>query len=380
MEDDTMNIVKKGLVYSGKDTEKFRSCAFPGIAVLPGGRWICSFRAAPEKGPLDGQEVMLTWSDDEGSTWTQPITPFDSPKVEGKPGLFRTAYITPLDEKKIMAVLCWVDYSNPGLPFFNEETEGLMDTKIFTAESTDMGETWSEPELVDVKGFNMPVPITGPILALDNGELACQFELNKHYNDVVEWRHSSVLAFSKDKGKTWYDSSIVSSHPENRIFYWDQRPAVMNDGRILDVFWTFDRKDAKYLNIHGRESVDNGKNWTEMWDTGVPGQPAAPVHLNNGHIGMVYVDRTGSPTIKIRLSKDGGYTWPEDTELKIYSSTYDKQEYGKKSMQDAWEEMGKFSVGLPATTRLANGDILVVFYAGPETDQTDIHWTRISGS
>jgi hypothetical protein len=375
-----MNIVQKGLVYSGKDSDTSRSCAFPGISVLPGGRWICSFRAAPKKIPLDGQRVMLTWSDDEGSTWTHPISPFVPPKVDGKPGLFRCAYITPVTDKKIMAVLSWVDNSDPSLPFFNEETEGLMDTRIFIAESTDMGETWSEPELVEIEGFNMPVPITGPILLLGNGELACQFELNKHYYDITEWRHSSVLAFSKDRGKTWYSSSIVSSHPENRIFYWDQRPAVMQDGRILDLFWTFDRKDAKYLNIHGRESVDNGKNWTEIWDTGVLGQPAAPVYLNNGYIGMVYVDRTGSPVIKLRLSRDEGRIWPEDTELIIYDSEYNKQECGKKTMQDAWEEMGKFSVGLPATTRLENGDILVVFYAGPETDQTDIYWTRISGN
>ena len=46
-------------------------------------------------------------------------------------------------------------------------------------------------------------------------------------------------------------------------------------------------------------------------------------------------------------------------------------------MQDAWAEMGKYSVGLPATVQLENGDILVVYYAGPETDQTDIQWVRI---
>jgi len=46
-------------------------------------------------------------------------------------------------------------------------------------------------------------------------------------------------------------------------------------------------------------------------------------------------------------------------------------------MQDAWAEMAKFSIGLPSTAFLQNGDILVVYYAGPETDQTDIHWARV---
>jgi hypothetical protein len=46
-------------------------------------------------------------------------------------------------------------------------------------------------------------------------------------------------------------------------------------------------------------------------------------------------------------------------------------------MQDAWAEMSKFSIGLPATCALKNGDILVVYYAGPEVDCTDIKWARI---
>ena len=48
-------------------------------------------------------------------------------------------------------------------------------------------------------------------------------------------------------------------------------------------------------------------------------------------------------------------------------------------MEDAWAEMGQFSMGLPATAQLSNGDILAVYYAGPETDQTTIEWVRIQG-
>ena len=46
-------------------------------------------------------------------------------------------------------------------------------------------------------------------------------------------------------------------------------------------------------------------------------------------------------------------------------------------MADAWTEMGKFSVGLPATAALPDGDVLVVYYAGRETDRTDIEWARL---
>jgi hypothetical protein len=54
------------------------------------------------------------------------------------------------------------------------------------------------------------------------------------------------------------------------------------------------------------------------------------------------------------------------------------QSWKKRTMQDAWSEMAAFSLGLPATALTANGDVLIVYYSGPSTDQTDILWTRVS--
>lgn len=79
---------------------------------------------------------------------------------------------------------------------------------------------------------------------------------------------------------------------------------------------------------------------------------------------------------------DGGYAVavphpprrvrPDNTEIVLHQTSPRSQTWKKKSMQDAWAEMGKFSVGLPTTTLLENGDVLVVYYSGPHTDQTDI--------
>ena len=49
----------------------------------------------------------------------------------------------------------------------------------------------------------------------------------------------------------------------------------------------------------------------------------------------------------------------------------------KQAMQDAWEEMGKYSVGLPATALTPDGDLLVFYYAGQKTDDTNIEYARI---
>ena len=61
----------------------------------------------------------------------------------------------------------------------------------------------------------------------------------------------------------------------------------------------------------------------------------------------------------------------------LYLAETESQTWRKKSMQDAWAEMSKFSIGLPATTLLQNGYVLVVYYVGLETDLTDVQWVCV---
>ncbi|MBN2308477.1 MAG: exo-alpha-sialidase [Candidatus Hydrogenedentes bacterium] len=373
-----MRIVDEGTVVSSAPGTEHQSCTFPGICVLPNGRWLVGFRAAPAKLSVAGQSACFTWSDDSGATWTPPASPFPPPEPGGKPGRNRTLHPTALGGSRVLATLCWVDSSDPSLPFFNETTQGLLDTRVFHALSTDNGESWSQPVPMDTAVFGVPCPTTGPTLVLADGEWACQFELNKHYHDTAPWRHASVLMFSNDQGGTWPGHVVASTDPENRFFYWDQRPALLSDGRVLNVFWTYDSLNAAYVNIHARLGSPDARTWTPLWDIGLPGQPAPPVHLPDGRIALVYVDRTAAPIIKLRTSPDDGATWPGDTELVIARPELPSQNAHKTSMQDAWAEMGRFSIGLPATALTPDGHLLVVYYSGPDTDETDIKWARIA--
>ena len=210
------------------------------------------------------------------------------------------------------------------------------------------------------------------LLKCPTGIWRFQFELNKHYYDKT-MASFSVMIFS-EMGKKLPEYSIITKTPKIR-FLWIKDQCYL--GSLLDLFWTYNRATGKYLNIHACKSADNGRTWTKIWDTGVQGQPAPPVSLDDGSIAMVYVDRTSRPTIKMRLSFDKGKTWPDETEIVIYSSGINSQTQEKSTMQDAWAEMGKFSVGLPMTTLLPDGTVLVVFYAGAHTDFTDIRWARI---
>lgn len=372
-----MRVIDRGLVFLDEDGGERSSACFHGACVLPGGRWLVGFRAAPKKSDAFPQRVLVTWSDDEGKTWSPPVEPCTKQTLSGVPGVWRAGQPTALGGRRVAMVLYWVDASDPNRPFFNEQTEGLLDSRIFLTLSEDAGETWSAPRPFDTSPFTMPTPITGPILLLPGGEWALQFETNKPYNDTSVWHHKSVLMYSRDEGRTWPEFAEVAADPEARIFYWDQRPNVLADDTILDLFWTFDRQRAVYLNIHARASKDNGRTWSDLWDTGVPGQPAPPVSLPDGRIAMPYVDRQRTPTIKLRVSSDNGRTWPASTELVLDDRLDRTQQSGKSSMQDAWNEMAAFSVGLPTTVALPDGDVLVVYYTGPKPDHTGLYWVRV---
>lgn len=367
-----------GTVFAGKPGAPHASATFPLPCVSRSGRWLCAFRGAPEKIPNVGQEALLTWSDDCGRTWREPFAPFGAPpQIDGRPGLFRFAGLTRLHQGRLLAAVNWVDHSDPEAPYFNETTEGLLDTRIFLATSDDDGHTWSTPAPMDTSPFDVPTPLTGSIVRFEDDELACQIELNKHYDDTAPWHHASVLLFSRDGGATWPRHSVVTQDPENKIFYWDQRAALLPDGRLYDAFWTYDREASTYLNIHTRFSDDRGRSWTALRDSGVPGQPGPVFPLEDGELAMPVVDRSGAPKITVRRSEDNGVTWPDKNTLVVYDSAGATQTREKSSMQDAWSEMYAFSVGLPSVAPLPGGGGLLVYYAGPETNATGIHWAKI---
>lgn len=370
-----MEIIDQGVVCAGQKGTDWQSCAFPSCCVLPSGRWIASFRAASKKENAPGQRVVLSCSDDEGKRWSEPVAPFLPTEVEGKLGSFRNAYLSSCGDNRVSISLYWIDESDFSRPWFNEKTGGLWDSRIFNALSEDGGETWSVPVIVDTTPYNVPTAVTGYLLNLPNGELACQFETYNHYDDTCPWEFRSVIMFSADGGKTFPRHTVVSA--ADRIYHWDQKLSVLPDGSVIGIFWTYDDKESEYLNIHASKSLDSGYTWSEPWDTGVPGQPGLTVSTLDGGMVIPYVDRTDAPAIKMRKSNDGGQTWPEESEIILYDSRIASQTISKDSMQGVWDELEKYSVGLPAPAILPDGGVLVVYYVGRDADQTDIRWSHI---
>ncbi len=98
-----MKAIAGGTIFRGEKDTDHQSCAFAGICILPGGRWISSCRAASAKKRTVGQHILLSWSDDQGGSWREPFNPFDPPSVDSKPGLFHSAQLTALGGHQVLA-------------------------------------------------------------------------------------------------------------------------------------------------------------------------------------------------------------------------------------------------------------------------------------
>jgi Neuraminidase (sialidase) len=370
----TMKILDRGVIPKPANDKNFNSITFPCITKLPSGRWLAGFKAAEIKGDCDYINAQMTWSDDKGKTWIKPFDPVKLPDINGVPGQKRIIYFLSLGGSRVLMLSNWVDSSDTSKPYYDPDTESLKDTRIFISFSEDNGETWSDPELMSTYPVNDPVPLTGPPFILKDGTIVCQFEINKHIGDKSKWVHKSAMIFSNDGGHSW--GNVVKVTEEPGMYYWDQRPNVLSDGiTIVDFFWTLDGMRQQYLNIHARKSRDGGKTWGDLWDTGIYGQPGQPVDIGDGRIATIEIDRSVRPIITMRTSHDTGRTY--DDALVIYDSDQKKQDSRSISMNEAWNEMAKFSVGHPNLLRLGENEILAYYYAGHHTDNTNIEFVRI---
>ena len=370
-----MKILYHDIVYSGQNTPALSSCAFPSICQLHDGTILASFKGAETKGPYNKTDrAVVCISKDNGKTFGDPIEFFTPPMVDGKATTLRLIYLVEVAPDNLLAVVNAVDATMEALPYYNEETEGLKDTYIMVSHSADSGRTWTPLERVQVKTFyDMPMPLTGAPFITADGRIGIQFEVNKPYYETEYWVHHSAVVYSADGGYTWGDEVVITDCPT--VYYWDQRLDVLADGRVADIFWTFDRNKGDYINIHQCMSTDGGRTFSELADTGLVGQPGNIVDGNDGELITIYINRDSVPIIKLAKSKGGGKTWEDALTVFDYgANTKGKQNTG---MNDVWSEMAAFSVGHPFLKRMQDGTLWAYFYSGPSTHRTDFHVVKI---
>jgi hypothetical protein len=338
---------------------------------------VVAFRTGSTKDSAD-EDVHVMLSEDQGATWRSVFEGFgNTPPDSG--GRIRSAGLTEVRPGRLMGAFTTFDRSDPSLPLANPETQGTLPARTFVGESENAGHSWSplrEVSLAPHEGT-----LTGNTLILRDDTLALPYEAWKGYYDPSPGEHHASLRLSADGGKTWTGPVIVAHDSHNRLLYWDQRLCVNpQDGRLVGMFWTHDRQAQQDVPIHIAWGAPNGMEWSEPVSTGVAGQICTPLYLADGRLFAAYVHRHSPPSLRAMLSTDDGHAWDSDGELLFYAKTLERQEsgmQGKRDFGDYWADMNIWTFGHPAAVQLANGEVLVAYYAG-DSAAMSIHWVRIA--
>ena len=374
-----MKLEHHGLVYDASDRPKDeRVASFISLCRLSSGSLICGFQLGSAKHAVTST-IRFCRSEDNGSNWREMPARFES-ELNGVPGSLSSGELVELAPQHLLLYATWMDRSDPDRPLFDPETEGVLHTRQLLAESHDDGLTWSswrEIPIPDLGGCTC----TGPIQQWPDGRIALAFESYKDFDDPSPSAHAAWLLVSEDHGQSFSLPFPVARHPEDRIYYWDQRLCRGgDDDDAIALFWTHDLPAKRDLMIHLRRfSLKDSADAEVISDTGIPGQIAAPLMLPDGRLLAFVVDRSGPMIMKLWQSFDGGKTWPEDGALLVYH--HDEQAALTQGTSDVdfaeyWEDMLRWSFGHPAIRGLGDDRVLVTFYAGVP-DCLSVHWARV---
>lgn len=370
-----MKIVETGRVTNSTAGTARAIFTFPALVQLSDGTLLLTCRVGTSKDSVD-ETIELYRSSDDGATWSPPTKPFAEARVNDKRSSFKLCYLTEINPNHLIAASMWLDRETYlGKPLFNPETEGCLPMGIFLADSHDKGVTWSAWRFVELPEELGPPSLTNPLIKLPDGRLVMNIETNKHFYDDSKWYQRVVCLHSSDLGQTWGEPINAGYDPSGRIFNWDQRAGMTADGTLVTFSWTYDTETQKYLNIHRRISQDGGLTWSEAEDIGMTDQAAHPAILPDGRIVLAWVDRFQSQSIRARVAANAEAAFDPTSEVLIYA-----HQANEKTQNDdtgaLLEEMSLWSFGLPYAEVLADGDVMVLYYAG--NNQTmNIHYARL---
>ena len=378
-----MRIIASGLIYDAALAPADRlNNAFTGVTALADGIVLVTFRHGSSRSSADGVTVIYA-SSDAGETWELRHDGADDRDWDGAPGEVRGLSIRQEPDGSLLATGLWVDHSGPPRPFSNPDTTGLLPMRIFHARSRDGGATWENRRAVDTTPHVGASPCSMPVLDLPGGVRAQPYEVWKEYDDPGPAPQAAYLRLSDDGGATWPEYATVARDRSGGRYYWDQRIAAHPDtGRLVATFWTHNIRVGGPVDVHISWGSADGRTWSEPAPTGLPGQHTQPLAIGGDRLLALFpcrAKRAGEPSgIVVAESPDFGETWPPERRLSVYESDQGPEAGAGtgRTLRQTWTDMGRWSHGHPRGELLADGTLLIAYYAGTG-ERTSIRWARL---
>ena len=378
-----MRVIASGLIYDAATApERRANSAFTGVTALADGTVLVSFRQGSSRGSADGVTAIYA-SGDAGETWKLRYDGVAETDWEGVAGEMRGLSIRQEPDGTLLGTGLWVDRSGPPRPFGNPDTTGLLPMRMFHTRSRDGGATWDDRRAVPTTPHLGASSCSMPVLDLADGVRAQPYEVWKEWDDPRPAPQAAYLRLSHDRGATWPEYVTVVRDLSGGRYYWDQRIAAHPEtGRLVATFWTHDNRVGGPVDVHISWGSADGRTWSEPSPTGLDGQHTQPLAVGGDRLLAMFpfrARRAGDQAgIMVAESPDFGRTWPPERRTVVYRSDqgWEAGAASGRTLRQTWTDMGRWSHGHPRGALLADGTVLIAWYAGTP-ERTGIRWARL---
>ena len=339
-----MKIIKQGFI-TPKEEYPHAYNAWPTVISLTDGTLLAAWSGNRLKHICPFGEVKAARSTDGGYTWSEPYVVMKTPLDNRDGGLCEIAPGKILLTSFASGRAQYERFVHHWLHGVRTAKElELIDQKMLRvtdeaearylgptlAVSTDNGYTFSEPKHIPLTSPHGPmVTKNGDILHI--GTLGSTEKGERGvYTELLD-ENCNVISAPK----------LVMSNPDENTVACEPYAAEMPNGDILAAI----RVQNKYKNLYTTylcRSTDGGKTFTEPQPTGWIGMPAHIFVTSKGEVVIAYGRREFPMGIRVRVSRDNGYTWSEEFSLRNDGLDWD--------------------LGYPTTTENERGELVTVYY------------------
>ena len=339
--------------------EKTLTCSYPLTTVRQDGTVVCVYRQGAKKHSHDGVLVAQA-SVDLGRAWSDPEIVYDGTS-ENRTVSMGAACETP--SRNLLAVCGTIEGLRPEVYMFDEEAEKLP-LRVFVRRQTEGSSEWSEPEVLEPGILEKADPSAKPFV-LPDGSVFVPLEF-KAANGCL----GTGAVISRDNGRSFGEPFVCVLDSSGKENWCDARFAVLHDGRILMMLWTFIQENEQTIELHRCYSSDLGRTWSKPESTGFTGQVTAPIETASGTVIAASNYRQSPEGIRLWYSYDAGLSWDCDRPLQMWDATQARmlgtpveRSEAPKDNDGVWKALAGFQFGTPDLVKLKDGSVLLTYYA-----------------